>query len=217
MIDKPLWSVREVAAYLSVDEKSVYRLITSGQIPAIRIGGVYRIRREDLLAFLDQSMVTDMNVVSETNVRSPEVCPTCHRFMRGAGATGGRCEAPDCEEVLCRDCWDEIIDRRCPKHIRTPRQLLEEAQQQLERGEIQVLVSSGEARRQELDVLERFRVNISGLSRIKSPVGGTSLRVRDVDSVVDETEASVPEVSAEARRSGSEELRPRQISRINCH
>jgi excisionase family DNA binding protein len=43
----------EVARYLRVSDRTVSRLIRSGQLPAARIGQVIRIRHEDLLGLLN--------------------------------------------------------------------------------------------------------------------------------------------------------------------
>ncbi|MFN2556945.1 MAG: helix-turn-helix domain-containing protein [Nitriliruptorales bacterium] len=47
-----LLTVSEVAADLRVSNMTVYRLIRGGQLPALRVGRNYRIRRADLEAYL---------------------------------------------------------------------------------------------------------------------------------------------------------------------
>ena len=42
----------QVADYLQLDEETVYRLIRDHRLAATKIGPVYRIRREDLDAFM---------------------------------------------------------------------------------------------------------------------------------------------------------------------
>lgn len=55
-IDKDrLWTVAEVAEHMRVSNMTVYRLIKGGELPAIRVGKNYRIRGEDLVAYLDAS------------------------------------------------------------------------------------------------------------------------------------------------------------------
>jgi excisionase family DNA binding protein len=46
-------TVDQVAAYLQLNRLTVYRYVRDGDIPAARIGKVYRIRREDVDAFLE--------------------------------------------------------------------------------------------------------------------------------------------------------------------
>ncbi len=47
-----LLTVAEVAATMRVSNMTVYRLIKSGQLPAIRVGKNYRIRESDMNAYL---------------------------------------------------------------------------------------------------------------------------------------------------------------------
>lgn len=47
-----LLTVVEVAATMRVSNMTVYRLIKSGQLPAIRVGKNYRIRETDMNAYL---------------------------------------------------------------------------------------------------------------------------------------------------------------------
>lgn len=53
----PLLTVAEVAEILRVSNMTVYRLIKAGQLPALRVGKNYRIRSDDLTAFLSQGVV----------------------------------------------------------------------------------------------------------------------------------------------------------------
>ena len=50
-----LWTVAEVAEHMRVSNMTVYRLIKSGELPAIRVGKNYRIRGQELAAYLDAS------------------------------------------------------------------------------------------------------------------------------------------------------------------
>jgi excisionase family DNA binding protein len=50
-----LWTVAEVADHMRVSNMTVYRLIKSGSLPAIRVGKNYRIRGKDLVAYLEAS------------------------------------------------------------------------------------------------------------------------------------------------------------------
>lgn len=50
-----LVTVAEVAAHMRVSNMTVYRLIKSGQLPALRVGKNFRIRGRDLVAYLEAS------------------------------------------------------------------------------------------------------------------------------------------------------------------
>jgi excisionase family DNA binding protein len=52
-----LLTVAEVADMLRVSTMTVYRLIRTGELPAVRVGRNYRVRRGDLAAYLDQQAV----------------------------------------------------------------------------------------------------------------------------------------------------------------
>jgi excisionase family DNA binding protein len=47
-------TVAEVARQLRVSNMTVYRLVKSGQLPAVRVGRGYRIREDDVRKYLDQ-------------------------------------------------------------------------------------------------------------------------------------------------------------------
>lgn len=50
MIEQPdeILTIEEVAAYLKAGRRTVYRFAANGQIPAFKLGGVWRFRRAEL-------------------------------------------------------------------------------------------------------------------------------------------------------------------------
>jgi excisionase family DNA binding protein len=54
---EPLLTVGEVATVMRVSNMTVYRLIKSGQLSAIRVGKNYRIRRSDVERYLSDRAV----------------------------------------------------------------------------------------------------------------------------------------------------------------
>ena len=54
---EPLLTVGEVANLMRVSNMTVYRLIKSGQMSAIRVGKNYRIRRGDVDRYLNERAV----------------------------------------------------------------------------------------------------------------------------------------------------------------
>ena len=52
-----LWTTEDVVAYLNVTPRTIYRLIRTGELPAIRIGHQWRIRQSDLDEWLDRQRV----------------------------------------------------------------------------------------------------------------------------------------------------------------
>jgi excisionase family DNA binding protein len=53
VVPEQLLTVREVADAIRVSTMTVYRLINSGALPAIRVGKHFRIRATDLARYLD--------------------------------------------------------------------------------------------------------------------------------------------------------------------
>jgi excisionase family DNA binding protein len=47
----------EVAERMRVSKMTVYRLIRAGKLPAVRIGRAFRVREDDVEAYLDSSYV----------------------------------------------------------------------------------------------------------------------------------------------------------------
>ena len=50
-------SIEDVAAQLGIQARTVYRLINDGQLVAYRMGRVYRVRQDDVAAFLESARV----------------------------------------------------------------------------------------------------------------------------------------------------------------
>ncbi len=59
---EPLLTVGEVATVMRVSNMTVYRLIKSGQLSAIRVGKNYRIRRSDVERYLSDRAVNITSV-----------------------------------------------------------------------------------------------------------------------------------------------------------
>ena len=47
-------TVRDVALYLNVDEKTVYRLAQKGDLPGFKVAGTWRFKRDDIDAWIEQ-------------------------------------------------------------------------------------------------------------------------------------------------------------------
>ena len=61
---EPAMTVRDVAAILNVDEKTIYRLIAKGDFPGFKVLGSWRFQRSDLDAWIE-SKKTDTKLVTE--------------------------------------------------------------------------------------------------------------------------------------------------------
>ncbi len=57
-----LLTAAEVADQLRVSTMTIYRLIRRGELPAVRVGRNYRVRDEDLTAYLDAQIVDPASI-----------------------------------------------------------------------------------------------------------------------------------------------------------
>ena len=51
---EPAMTVRDVAATLNVDEKTIYRLAQRGDLPGFKVAGAWRFQRADLQRWINQ-------------------------------------------------------------------------------------------------------------------------------------------------------------------
>lgn len=54
-------TVREVAEFLKVTERTIYRLASEGQIPSFKVGGSWRFRRTDLVKWMAEQAATGLD------------------------------------------------------------------------------------------------------------------------------------------------------------
>lgn len=47
-MDNEILTIREVAEYLKLAEKTVYRLVAEGKIPGFKVGGAWRFRKAEI-------------------------------------------------------------------------------------------------------------------------------------------------------------------------
>lgn len=59
MADQIEWlSTKDAAARLGVNQRTLYRFIDAGELPAYKFGRVYRVQARDVAAFIESSRVT---------------------------------------------------------------------------------------------------------------------------------------------------------------
>jgi excisionase family DNA binding protein len=51
--DEPALTVRDVATFLNVDEKTIYRLVTKGELPGFKVLGSWRFQKTDMQLWID--------------------------------------------------------------------------------------------------------------------------------------------------------------------
>ena len=52
-------TLKEVAGYLKLTEKTAYRLAADGKLPGFKVGGSWRFKRADLDAWIEKQKVTN--------------------------------------------------------------------------------------------------------------------------------------------------------------
>ena len=65
MADEQLMSVKDVAEYLKVDMSTVYLWSQRGQMPAMKVGRMWRYRRAEIDAWLDQRRSPSVQVMAQ--------------------------------------------------------------------------------------------------------------------------------------------------------
>ncbi|GGN26241.1 MULTISPECIES: methylation-associated defense system helix-turn-helix domain-containing protein MAD1 [Marinomonas] len=53
-MDDQILTLKEVAAYLKLAEKTAYRLASEGKLPGFKVGGSWRFKRHDLDVWIEK-------------------------------------------------------------------------------------------------------------------------------------------------------------------
>ncbi|WP_305829926.1 methylation-associated defense system helix-turn-helix domain-containing protein MAD1 [Photobacterium leiognathi] len=56
-MDDQILTLKEVAAYLKLAEKTAYRFASEGKLPGFKVGGSWRFKREDLMVWIEARKV----------------------------------------------------------------------------------------------------------------------------------------------------------------
>ena len=49
-----IMDIKDVASYLKIKEQTIYRLVQNGKIPALKIGGQWKVKREHIDRMFDE-------------------------------------------------------------------------------------------------------------------------------------------------------------------
>ena len=63
---EPAMTVRDVAIFLNVDEKTIYRLVTKGELPGFKVLGSWRFQKSDLNAWIETQKIDARNTHTST-------------------------------------------------------------------------------------------------------------------------------------------------------
>ncbi|EGR4286684.1 DNA-binding protein [Vibrio cholerae] len=64
-MDDQILTLKEVAAYLKLAEKTAYRLASEGKLPGFKVGGSWRFKRADLEAWIEEQKTHSGDVNSD--------------------------------------------------------------------------------------------------------------------------------------------------------
>ena len=104
--DKRYMTIEEVADLLGVTYQLIYRLVRAGEIPAVRIGRVYRIMANDLDEYLEKTK-TSATTVGVT-------CAACGKTYHSELSVSEACRV--CGAPICKDCWLRRGVTVCKEH-----------------------------------------------------------------------------------------------------
>jgi excisionase family DNA binding protein len=102
--EKEYLSLEDVAETLGVTYQLIYRLVRSGELPAARLGKLYRVSKRDLNAYLDRSK----------QPAAGGVCAACGRTYESRLSLTDACL--ECGAAICKDCWTRRGERHCRAH-----------------------------------------------------------------------------------------------------
>lgn len=66
-MNNQILTLKEVAAYLKLAEKTAYRLTSEGKLPGFKVGGSWRFKREDLEMWIEGQKTQNYPSITTTN------------------------------------------------------------------------------------------------------------------------------------------------------
>lgn len=170
-----LLRIKQVADMLGVSTRTVYRRIWSEELPAVKIGGLYYIRKADL----DQSITS---IPHPVEVVSPKIvkCGSCLRILRSPDKIAQRCSHAGCLEVVCTDCLSKG-KKLCRAH-QTLTESVPLRKQADKQGPLRIRAS--QARLRELNYLNRLRTRIRLIESLAHPRTGMLLSIPDWEAIL---------------------------------
>ena len=55
-MDSDIMTMKEVAEYLKINEKTAYRLASEGKLPGFKVGGSWRFKKSDIDIWIDRQV-----------------------------------------------------------------------------------------------------------------------------------------------------------------
>ena len=101
--EKKFMTLEDVADMLGVNYQLIYRLVRAGELPAIRLGRVYRVTQEDLQAYL----------AAQKTAAGGVTCKACGTYYKSKESVNQACT--ECGAPICFDCWQRAKTHICKK------------------------------------------------------------------------------------------------------
>lgn len=101
-------SLEEVSEQLGVTYQLIYKMVRSGELPAIKLGKLYRVSQTDLDEFLHTRKVRP--------VEKGGTCSVCGKHYKSDLSLTECCTEPGCDALICNDCWIRGKHRFCNEH-----------------------------------------------------------------------------------------------------
>ena len=60
-MDSDIMTMKEVAEYLKINEKTAYRLASEGKLPGFKVGGSWRFKRSEVVAWVETQTEQNRN------------------------------------------------------------------------------------------------------------------------------------------------------------
>ena len=109
--DRKYMTLEEVAELLGVNYQLIYKLVRNGELPAVRIGRIYRITETDLDAYLASARTTG---------GEGGACAACGKTYHSPLSLKDACV--ECGAPICVDCWSRVGVRHCREHAEKSRE-----------------------------------------------------------------------------------------------
>jgi len=94
------YSLEEIAELLGVNYQLIYRLVRSGDLPALKIGRIYRITQAGFDEYLNAQ-----------NTQTAQRCSVCEKEFHSRLSLRNRCK--ECGAPICVDCFDRHHIHHC--------------------------------------------------------------------------------------------------------
>jgi excisionase family DNA binding protein len=191
-------TLEEAAERMGVEYKTLYRLVRSGDLPAGKIGRLYRIRAEDLDAYFEKQKTLLVKQARGLMALENVKCGACGKAIVSELSIGGRCGR--CDGAICQACWAIRKARHCGAHAQpaekptTPKptsaslllppttgRAVEDPARVIERlrGQGKAVVTPSEAALMEEQFLRGFGQRLEQIEHLGDPLSGHPIMLRE--------------------------------------